>query len=215
MTLLNYSKCECCKSKRNDIGFTLHNVLPANVCKKISEYNVYCNQCCTTRNRELIHVKDFKDKGYTTLQLQFLFFGIYHRRFPLIFNYRTKKAYEKTVDKFFANEDLIKRLGTEIIKPLKAFVKKGRDLFNQIDDHLFSKDKLKKVFDEFEVSKRSVFTYNKKKYRVSILIWFFFWEFIYAMVGEQNIKYIDMDDIDKYCNYLFEDIIPDEEYFNP
>ena len=34
------------------------------------------------------------------------------------------------------------------------------------------------------------------------------------MVGEQNVTYIDMDDIDKYCNYLFEDIIPDEEYFN-
>ena len=94
----------------------------------------------------------------------------------MIFNQTTKKSFEKAVDIFFANEYLIKKFeGTNIIKALKAFIKKGRYLFNEIDNHLFSKDKFKKVFDEFGISKRSVFTYNKKTYRVSILIGSYGW----------------------------------------
>ena len=52
MTLFNYSKCECCNNKKNDINFTLYKLLPANLCSKISEYDVYCNQCCITRDLE-------------------------------------------------------------------------------------------------------------------------------------------------------------------
>ena len=52
MTLFNYSKCECCNNKKNDINFTLYNLLPANLCNKISEYDVYCSQCCITRDLE-------------------------------------------------------------------------------------------------------------------------------------------------------------------
>jgi hypothetical protein len=63
--LFNYSKCECCKGKRKDVSFTFCNVLPANVCDMISEYNVYCNQCCITRDFEKFFVEEHKNKGYT------------------------------------------------------------------------------------------------------------------------------------------------------
>ena len=42
-----------------------YNVLPANVCDMISEYNVYCNQCCITRDFEKFFVEEHKNKGYT------------------------------------------------------------------------------------------------------------------------------------------------------
>ena len=50
--LFSYSKCEWCKTKRNDVNITLYKLLPANLCNKISEYDVYCNQCCITRDLE-------------------------------------------------------------------------------------------------------------------------------------------------------------------
>ena len=46
------------------------------------------------------------------------------------------------------------------------------------------------------------------------MISLFFWEYIYAIIGEDNIKYIELDDIDKYCDYIFEDLLPDW-YFWP
>ena len=70
----NYYKCECCKSERKDVSFTFYNVLPANVCDVISEYNVYCNQCCITRDLEKFFVEENKDKGHTKFQLQLKFF---------------------------------------------------------------------------------------------------------------------------------------------
>lgn len=70
MTLFNYGECDCCKNQKKDVSFTLYNILPANVCDKISDYNVYCNQCCITRDLEQFFVEENKDKGYTKFQLQ-------------------------------------------------------------------------------------------------------------------------------------------------
>ena len=66
MTLFNYSKCECCNNKKNETNLTLYNLLPANLCNRISEYNVYCNQCCITRDLEQFFVVKHKGNGYTT-----------------------------------------------------------------------------------------------------------------------------------------------------
>ena len=151
MTLFNYRKCECCKSKRNDVIFELQNILPANVCNKISEYNVYCNQCCITRDLETFFVKEHMDKGFTKFQMQLKFFMKHQQRFPVCFYHKiARKSFEKEIDKFFENEDLIRRFGgDDKIKPYKAFVKKHRNLFEMIDWHLLSKDKIKEVLNEF------------------------------------------------------------------
>ena len=50
------------------------------------------------------------------------------------------------------------------------------------------------------------------KYQVWLLVNFFFWEYIYSIIGKDNIKYIDKDGIDKYVDYIFEDIFPDYEF---
>ena len=135
----------------------------------------------------------------------------HQQRFPVCFYHKiAKKSFEKEVDKFFENEDLIRRFGgaTEI-KPYKAFVKKHRDLFEMIDWHLLSKEKVKEVFQDFGANKHCVWYYYNTKYRISLLISLFFWEYIYAIIGEDDIKYIELDDIDKYCDYIFEDLLPD------
>ena len=88
-------------------------------------------------------------------------------------------------------------------------LKKHRDLLEMIDFHLLSKDKIKEVFQEFGANKHCVWYYYNTKYRLCLLINVFFWEYIYAIIGENDIKYIDIDDIDKYLDCIFEDLLPD------
>ena len=73
---------------------------------------------------------------------------------------------------------------------------------------------MKKVLKEFGANKHCVWYYSSTKYRISLLISFFFWEYIYAIIGEENIKYVDIDDIDKYCDFIFEDLLPDYYFEN-
>ena len=214
--LFNYNKCEWCKGKKNDVSLTLHRLLPANVCDKISEYNVYCNQCCIARDLEKFFIKEHKDKGHTKFQLQLKFFLTYQKRSPVCFYHNiARKSFEKEIDEFFSDEDLIRRFGGELsIKPSKPFVKKFRDMFEAIDWHLLSKEKIKEVLNEFGATKHSILYYYSTKNKLCLLINLFFWEYIYAIIGKENIKYIDIDDIDKYVDYIFEGILPDY-YFNP
>ena len=60
MTLFDYSKCKCCNNKKNDTNLTLYNLLLANLCNKTSEYNVYCDQCCITRDLEHFLMKNIR-----------------------------------------------------------------------------------------------------------------------------------------------------------
>ena len=48
-----------------------------------------------------------------------------------------------------------------------------------------------------------------KKNMLCLLINSFLWEYIYATVGGNSIKYIDIDDIDKNLDCIFEDLLPD------
>ena len=99
--LFNDNKCECCNNKKNVINFTLYNLLPANLCSKISEYDVYCNQCCITRDLEKFFVEENKDKGYTKFQVQLKFFMRYQKRFPVCFYHKiARKSSEKEIDEF-------------------------------------------------------------------------------------------------------------------
>ena len=176
----------------NDLSLTLHHILPANVCNKICEYNVYCNQCCITRDLEKFFVEEHKDKGYTKFQLQLKFFMRHQARFPIHFYQKiSRKSYENEIDEFFSNIDLIRRFGgINAIKPYKAFVKKYRYLFEWIDWHLLDKDKINEVLNEFRATKNSIWYYYNTKYTVCLLLYLFFWEYIYSIIGKDNIKYI-------------------------
>ena len=137
-------------------------------------------------------------------------------RFPIHFYQKiSRKSFENEIDEFFSNIDLIRRFGgTNAIKPYKAFVKKYRCLFEWIDLHLLDKEKTHEVLNEFRVTEYSVWYYYNTKYTVCLLVILFFWGYIYSLLGKDNIKYIDEDDIGKYVDYIFEDILPDY-YFNP
>ena len=98
MTLFSYSKCECCNNKKNYINFTLYNLLPANLCNTLSEYDVYCNQCCITRDLEKFFVEEYKDMGYIKFQLKLKFFMRYQKRFPVCFYHKIdRESFEKEI----------------------------------------------------------------------------------------------------------------------
>ena len=73
-------------------------------------------------------------------------------------------------------------------------------MFEAIDWHLLSKDKINEVLNEFRITKYSTGYYYNTKYKVCLLVNLFFWEYIYSKIGKDNIKYIDKDDIDKYVD---------------
>ena len=79
-------------------------------------------------------------------------------------------------------------------------------MFDAIDWHLLSKDKINEVLNEFRITKYHVWSDYNTKYQVWLLVNLFFWEYIYSIIGKDNIKYIDIGDIDKYVDYIFEDI---------
>ena len=72
--------------------------------------------------------EEHKDEGYTKFQLQLKLFMRYQKRFHIHFYQKiSRKSFEKEIDEFFSNIDIIRRFGgTNTIKPYKAFVKKGR-----------------------------------------------------------------------------------------
>ena len=85
----------------------------------ISSYNVYCIKCCITRDLEHFFVEEHKDKGYTKFQLHLKSFMKHQNRFPIYFYHKiARKSFEKEVDKFFENEDLIKVEDLEALKKL-------------------------------------------------------------------------------------------------
>ena len=81
--------------------------------------------------------------------------------------------------------------------------------FEEIDWHLLSKDKVKEVLNEFGANKYCTWYYYNTKFKICLFINLFFWEYIYAIIGKDNIKYIDIGDIDKHVDYILEDIMPD------
>ena len=78
-----------------------------------------------------------------------------------------------------------------------------------IDWHLLNKNKIKEVLNEFGANKHCVWNYQNTKYRICFLINLFFLEYIFAIIGKNNIKYIGYEDIDKYLDCIFENLLPD------
>ena len=66
-----------------------------------------------------------------------------------------------------------------------------------------SKDKIKEVLNASGANKYCVWYYYSTKYKICLLISLFFWEYIYVIIGENNIRYIELDGIDKYCDYIY------------
>ena len=90
-------------------------------------------KCCITRDLGHVFVEEHKDKGYTQFQLHF-FYEASTQVSHIFFIKIARKSFEKEVDKFFENEDLIRRFGgAKEIKPYKAFVKRCSDLLEMID----------------------------------------------------------------------------------
>ena len=137
--LFNYDKCECCKKQRHNINVELSNLLPSNVCNKITESNINCDRCCLTYKREqsFLKVKDLHD--YDIFYLQLTFFLKYSQQ-PRLFNWQCSKThYNENMDTLVKDEDLIKKFGGgfENVKKYRAFAKKHREMFIWIDHNIF------------------------------------------------------------------------------
>ena len=81
-------------------------------------------------------------------------------------------------------------------------------MIEMIDWHFLSKGKINKVRKEFGATKHSIWYCYNTKYKVCLLVNLFFWKYVYAIIQKEYMKHIDEDDIDKYVDNIFEDILP-------
>ena len=135
--LFNYSHCKCCKNGQDKVKFAFTNILPVNVCNAIGEYNISCDKCCKFRDGEEQFLKNNKSNEMSKIQLQIkCCLKINQYRTPIAFYYKIGKIhFDKDVDKFFSDDRLSIRISRANIhiKQYKAFIKKHRALFDEID----------------------------------------------------------------------------------
>ena len=79
--LFNYSKCECCKNKKNDVKITLHYLLPVNICNIIYGYILHYEYCNLLLEGEIKFTKHKQEENVNKIELQIRFFNsiINHR----------------------------------------------------------------------------------------------------------------------------------------
>ena len=208
--LFNYDKCECCKKQRNDINVELSNLLPSNICNKITENNINCKSCSLTHIREQDFMKVYDLHDYDKFYVQLKFFLKYSKE-PQLFNWQCSTThYNENMDKLFKNEELIQRFGEGFkdVKKYRAFAKKNREMFIWIDHNIFRIETIQEILKEWGVSKAKYFKYYGKKHSVVLLICLILWEMIYSRIGKENIKYIDEEEIGKYVDNIMEDYLP-------
>lgn len=213
MSFLNYKHCKDCKCQMNNVKLIFSTTLPMNVCSDIAEYIVYCDRCNLIKDLAYDFFKENADKGYSKIELQLKFFKEYefkYRRMPPIYFYYKigRKHFEKSVDAFYGNEILLKREGgAKNVKPDKAFVKRHRALFDEIEWQICNPEKLKIIMEEWEISEYSVWTYYKVKYHVIDLLFTFMSNYILAMIGEDNLHYIDGENSEHVIYEFVGDIV--------
>ena len=211
MKLFNYGECKCCKKMQNNNNVELSKLLPSNICDKITDHNIYCVKCCNVFEREqrLLRVKDIHDYDKFYLQLKVF---VEHNKKPHPFSWQCSKThYNKNMDEFFEDEDLIERFGGGVknVKKYRAFAKKNRELFIWIDHNIYRIETIQEILKQWNVRKDAYFKYYGKKYSVVLLINLIVWEMVYYKIGKENIKYIDVDDIGKYADNIMNEYLPE------
>ena len=204
--LFNYESCPCNKKKSNDAELALSNILPANVCNTIGEYNITCcNKCCKLKAGEARFMEELQN-CFSKFQRQLKCFMKTDWKRPLCFYWKIgRKHYEKDVDTFLSNERLIERLGTNKLKPYKSLIKKHRDLFDLLDYHISCPPCLRQIIADEGITDTCYFKYYSKEYNVIDLIYDFLCEYIRAIIGEDNLHYLDDEvDIIDYVDGIFE-----------
>lgn len=207
--LFNYDNCHCSKNRVDDIKIAMSNILPSNVCNTIGEYkNMYCNKCCKLKDGEERFMKDPQNchSKFSKFQLQLKYFMETDWKRPISFYFRIRREpYEKDIDEFFSNQGLIERLGVKKINPYKAYLKRHRELFDLITDDLYCPHHLRQTIDDIGIDETDCFKYNNKNYNVIVLISDFMCEYTRALIGEDNLHYLnDENDIVEYVDNVLE-----------
>ena len=204
--LFNYKSCPCNKKKSNDAELALSNILPANVCNTIGTYNITCcDKCCKLKVGEERFMKEHQN-CFSKFQRQLKCFLKTDWKRPICFYWKIgRKHYEKDVDTFFSNQGLIERLGTNKLKPYKSFIKKHRDLFDLLDCQISCPPYLRQIIDYEGITDTCYFKYYSREVKVIDLIYDFLCEYIRAIIGEDNLHYLDDEvDIQYYVDNILE-----------
>ena len=202
MTLFDYSCCKSCKFSQESKKDVLLDVLPVDICDKVSKF-FGCWKCEWMKENEEEMFKRYidKDNTYTKPELQILFFRLFNKSIllePVICHERGMK---KEIDRLFDNEKVRDRFDSKVyLQAIKSYCKKDLRQISDMVFYCYDLKKFKEIFSVF-LNERG-YTYRNVEYSLDILVRPFLIEYIRDQIGI-NKQYCDIKVISDHINNLF------------
>ena len=202
MALFNYSCCKSCKFSQDRKKYVLLDVLPVDICDKVSKF-FGCWRCEWMRQREEEMFKKYigKDNTYTKPELQILFFRLYNPSILLEPMICHEKSMKKEIDRIFDKEGVRDRFRSKVyLQAVKSYCKKDLRVIREVAFYCYDLKKFKEIFSVF--SNERGYIYRNTQYDMEMLLRPFLIEYIKYQIGSDK-QYCDMKGISDHINNLF------------
>ena len=202
MTLFDYSCCKSCKFSQERKKDVLLDVLPVDICCKVSEF-FGCWKCKWMKEKEEEMFKRYidKDNTYTKPELQILFFRLFNESILLGSVICLEREMKKEIDRLFDNEKVRNRFDSKVyLQAIKSYCKKDLRQISDMVVYCYDLKKFKEIFGVF-LNVRG-YIYRNEEYSLDILVRPFLIEYIRDQVGI-NKQYCDIKGISDHINNLF------------
>ena len=210
MSLFNYGECDMCKLHQNSKKNVMMDILPVDICCKVSDF-FSCCRCEWMKENEkhfFIYYMGNPD-DFTKLEKQLLFFRLYKKPFLSTyqrFNDRDGKKFKKEIDRILDKQSVknkYKYIKMDL-QALKSFCKKDIfDVINVFVSFCYSKKQLDEWVSPSMFRSNLTYTFRNREYKMIDLIKLFLFEYVDDMIGDDD-KYCDMDKIKEHINKLFD-----------
>ena len=170
MTLFDYSCCKSCKFSQDRKKDVLLDVLPVDICDKVSKF-FGCWKCKWMKEKEEEMFKRYidKDNTYTKPELQILFFKLFNESILLGSVICLEREMKKEIDRLFDNEKVRDRFSSKVyLQAIKSYCKKDLRQISDMVFYCYDLKKFKEIFSVF-LNERG-YIYRNEEYSLDILV---------------------------------------------
>ena len=201
MSLFDYSCCKSCKFSQDRKKDVLLDVLPVDICCKVSEF-FGCWKCewMKEKEEEMFNRYIDKDNTYTKPELQILFFRLFNKSILLEPVMCHEREMKKEIDRLFDNEKVRDRFSSKVyLQAIKSYCKKDLRQISAMVFYCYDLKIFKEIFSEFLHERCHI--YRNEEYPLYILVRPFLIEYIRDQIGI-NKQYCDIKGISDHINNL-------------
>lgn len=209
MSLFNDGECDMCKLHQNSKKKVMMDILPVDICCKVSEY-FGCCRCEWMRENEKHFFKGFtgENNDVNRPANQLIFFGMFKP--PFLTQHLNcfdegekeyKKEIERILDKKKVKDKYVfKKMD---LQALKSYCKNDSRAIKTVVFCCHSQKCLAEIFSPFFSSPQNIFRFRNREYKVIDLVKRFLIEYVDDLIGGDKV-YCDMDKIKEHINKLFD-----------